>query len=44
MIIVMRNLMAGVFEHIDIVSVIDVDLRIKYTERVLRGPALQKYL
>ena len=40
----MRDLMVGVFEHLYIIFVIDVDLRIKYTERILRGPAIKKFL
>ena len=36
----MRDLMLGVFEHLDITSKIDRDIIIKYTERILRGSAL----
>ena len=42
MISMMRDLTVGLFEHLDIMFVIDVDLRIKYTERILIGPALKK--
>ena len=43
MIRVMRYLTVGVFEHIYITSVTDVDIRIKYIEHILRGPSLNKY-
>ena len=37
MIIAMCDLTLGVFENLDITSIIDVDVRIKYTERILKG-------
>ena len=40
---VMRNLTIRVFEHIEITYVMDVDLSIKHTERILRGTSLKKY-
>ena len=33
----------GVFEHIEIASVIDIYLRIKYTEKILIGPELNQF-
>ena len=33
----------GVFEHLEITSPVDVDRRISYTKRILRGAALIKY-
>ena len=39
----MQNLTVGVFEHLEITYIFDIDLRIKYTERILRGPALKKF-
>ena len=44
MIIVTRNLMVGAYEHIEITSLMDVDARIKYMERILRVPELKKHL
>ena len=40
---VMRNLTIRVFEHIEITYVMDVDVSIKHTERILRGTSLKKY-
>ena len=42
MINVMRNLMVGLFGHLDINSKLDLDIGIKYTKRILRVPALNK--
>ena len=39
----MHNLTSGVFEHLEIISFIDVDKRLAYTQRILKGPALKKY-
>ena len=39
----MRDITVGVFENIEITSVMDVYARIKYMKRILRGPALNKY-
>ena len=39
----MRDLTVGVFEHIEINSVIDVDKKIKYTEIILISSALHNY-
>ena len=38
----MTNETVGVFEHLDITTKLDLDLRIKYTDQILRGPALKK--
>ena len=38
----MRDLTVGVFEHLDIKSNLDIDKRIKYTERILIGTAPKK--
>ena len=40
---VMRNLTVGVFEHLEITSLIDVYQRISYTQHILWGAALNKY-
>ena len=40
----MRDLTVWVFEHLDIKYVMDIYLRIKYTECILRVPELNKYL
>ena len=37
------DLTVGVFEHLEITSIMDLYLRIKYTEHILRGPELKKY-
>ena len=39
----MHDLTRGVFEHLEITSPIDVDKKVKYTQRLLRGLALNKY-
>ena len=39
----MRNITVGVFEHLNITSPMDVDKRLAYTQRILRGAALKKY-
>ena len=39
----MHDLTRGVFEHLEITSTIDVDRKVKYTQRLLRGLALNKY-
>ena len=44
MISTMRDLTIGVLERLDITSIIYIDLSIKYTERILRGLALNKFL
>ena len=40
---VMRDLIVIVFEHLVIMSKKDLDLRIKYTERILRNSTLKKF-
>ena len=42
MISAMQNLRVGVFEHIEITSAMDIYLRIKYMERILRARVLNK--
>ena len=39
----MRDLIVGVFEHLDIISLTDMEKRIAYTQSILRGSALTKY-
>ena len=39
----MRDLTVGVFKYHDIMSVMDVYLKIKYMGRIIRRPALNKY-
>ena len=39
----MRNLTVRVFDHLEITSPMDVDRRLAYTQRILRGSALKKY-
>ena len=39
----MRDLTREVFEHLEITSHMDVDQRVAYTQRILRGAALKKY-
>ena len=41
---VMRDLMVVLFEHLDITSRLDLDLRIKYIKRILRGSYINKFL
>ena len=38
-----RDLTFGVFGHLDIISPTDVDKRLAYTQRILRGSVLKKY-
>ena len=37
-----RDIIVGVHEHIETTSVMDIYLRIYYTERILREPLLKK--
>ena len=39
----MYDLTSGLFEHLEITSPMDVDKRVAYTQRILRGTALWKY-
>ena len=39
----MHDLTVGVFENFNITSPMDVDKRLVYTQRILRGAALKKY-
>ena len=39
----MRDLTIGVFENLEIISPMEVDKRVSYTHRTLRGVALKKY-
>ena len=39
----MRDLTIRVFDHIEIISPTDVDKRLAYTQRILKGLALKKY-
>ena len=39
----MRYLMVGVFKHLDIKSKLGLDIKIKYMERILIWPALNKF-
>ena len=39
----MHDITVRVFEHLDITSAMDVYVSIKYTERILREPVLNKY-
>ena len=39
----MRNLTVGVFEYLEIISIIDVNKMMKYTEHILTGSALNEY-
>ena len=43
MVSTMCDLTCGVFEHLEITSTMDVNQRISYTQRLLRGAALKKY-
>ena len=38
-----RDLTVGVFKHIEIISYLDIDKRIKYTKHILSGTELKKY-
>ena len=40
---VMRNLTVGVFEHLSITSSLDVYVRMKYIEIILKVSALRKF-
>ena len=44
MIIVMHDLIVGVFEHPEITSIFDIDLRIIYMKRILRRSILKIFL
>ena len=39
----MQNLTARFLEHLDIISPTDVDKRLAYMQRILRGSVLKKY-
>ena len=39
----MHDIIVGVFEHLKITSSLDLDIRIKYTERILRNSDMKKY-
>ena len=39
----MCNLTVRVFEHLEIISPTDVDKRLAYMQRILRGPSIKKY-
>ena len=39
----MHNLTAGVFENLEIILPTEMDKRLAYTQRILRGSALKKY-
>ena len=39
----MRNLTVRVFEHLEINSTTDMDQRLAYTQRILRGAVIKKY-
>ena len=39
----MRDLTVGVFDHLDIISPMDLDQKVAYTQRILRGYALKNY-
>ena len=39
----MRDLRVGIFEHLNIISWSDVDERIKFIERILKGATLKKF-
>ena len=43
MINAIRDLMVGVFEHLYINSKMDLDIIIKYMERILKGPILKEF-
>ena len=40
----MRNLPVGVFEHLETTYTMEVDQRVAYTQRILKGYALKKYI
>ena len=39
----MRDLTVGVFEHLEITSIMDVIRRVAYTQRILKGAAINNY-
>ena len=39
----MWDITVGVFEHLDITPKLDIDKRVKYTERILTSPAIKKH-
>ena len=39
----LRDITVGVYGHLEITSKIDLDISIKYTERILRGLALKYF-
>ena len=39
----MSNLTVGNFDHLEITSPIDMDKRLAYKQRIIRGSALKKY-
>ena len=39
----MHDLNSGVFEHLEIAATLDVDQRVNYMQRLLRGSAIKKY-
>ena len=41
---VMRDLIVGFFEHLDITSKMDLDIKPKYMEHILRGTYPKKFL
>ena len=43
MVSAMRDLTSGVFEHLDTTFPMEVDQRVDYTQRILRGAELNKY-
>ena len=43
MINAIRNLTVEVYKHLEISSKLDLDLRIKYTERILKVPVLKEF-
>ena len=40
----MRNITVWMFEHLEITYKLDVDQRVKYTNRILKGPAIKNIL
>ena len=39
----MHDITVGLLEHIDITPKLDLDISIKYMERILRRPAMNKF-
>ena len=37
------DLTSGVFEHLEIPSAMDLDKKVNYTQRLIRGPMIKKY-